>query len=162
METICVTLQAGNRHYVKVDGGPRVQIPVGDFHRIWRMAEVLERRVMELDPPSPQPGKSQFVRFPLQYPLQAYLPKGCFKVRTKQGPRTITGQIGALSLTVGGAEALATMMGVSLEDIVTWASEGIPDGPPKILLIRLGEEFGLDLSRIPAMTRVDSMPQEAE
>jgi hypothetical protein len=52
-------------------------------------------------------------------------------------------------MAVGGAEALATLMGVTTAEIHDWANSGIPEGPAKILMVRLGEDFGLNLHHIP-------------
>ena len=147
--------------YVQVDGGPRVKISIGDFQHLWHMAEVLARGPLELQPVPGTDGGEEQIRFPLRYPIHEYLPKACSAVQTPEGPQTIPGQLGALTMTVGGAEALATMLGVATTDILAWARDGVPDGPAKILLVRLGEDFGLNLSRISVKKRVESMSGEA-
>ena len=146
----------------QVGDGPKVKISSTDMADILELVSLMSEEGPIMTPVPGSEGEELSVRVPLVYPLHAYLPKECFAY-TQQGPQVvIPGQIGALSMTVGGAEALASMMGVSTAEILAWANEGVPDGPAKILMVRLGEDFGLNLSRIPVMKRVDSLPQEAE
>ena len=149
----------GSVGYVQVDGGPRVQISPEDLGNIFVMAATMAGEDLIMTPVSGTDGEEESIRVPLRYPLQTYLPPACFAALTPSGPQAIPGQIGALCMTVGGAEALATMLGVAASDLTAWATDGVPDGPARILLVRLGEDYGLNLSRIP--TRTQFLPATA-
>ena len=146
----------------QVDGGPEFTLSPADMENILYVAAVMAGEALMMTPVPGTDGEVFSVQVPLVYPLHTYLPQECI-ASTQQGPQAaIAGQIGALSMTVGGADALASMMGVSTAEILAWANDGVPDGPAKILLVRIGEDFGLNLSSIPVKKRVDFMPQGAE
>jgi hypothetical protein len=143
----------GSVGYVQVDGGPKVRISAEDLGNLFVMAETIAGEDLIMTPVPGSGGEEESIRVPLRYPLQTYLPPTCFAALTPSGPQAIPGQIGALCMTVGGAEALATMLGVTVSDLTDWARDGVPDGPARILIVRLGEDYGLNLSHIPTRTQ---------
>jgi len=148
----------GTTGYVQVDDGPKVRISPEELGIIFQMAEELANTELIMVPVPGTDGEEESIRVPLQYPLPSYLPEACFAVPTQGGLRTIPGQIGALAMTVGGAEVLAAMAGVTTPDILSWAKEGVPANPAKVLLVRLGEDFGMDLSHIPTAKMITVGP----
>jgi hypothetical protein len=132
----------------QVDDGPEVRLSPADMENILYIAAVMAGEALTMTPVPGTDGEELSVQVPLEYPLNTYLPQECL-ASTRGDSQILPGQIGALCMTVGGADALATMMGVTTADIQEWANHGIPDGPAKILLVRFGEDFGMDLSHTP-------------
>lgn len=133
----------------QVDDGPEVTLSPADMEHILYVAAVMAGEALLMNPVPGSDGEELSLQVPLVYPLNTYLPQECLATTTKQGLQVLPGQIGALCMAAGGVEALATLMGVTTAEIHDWANTGIPEGPAKILMVRLGEDFGLNLSHVP-------------
>jgi hypothetical protein len=152
----------GTTTFLQVDEGPIVQVPTENFWEIFHLAETMLAMRLVMTPVAGTSGQEESIRVPLIYPVHAYLPKACLSGQAPPEPQAIPGKIGALCLAVGGVDVLATMMGVSSSEIAAWAENGLPPGPPQILIARIAEGYGLFFDRIPHAKRIEHPQPEAK
>ena len=132
-------------YYLEIVGGRKIKLRLGEIHRL---VDSLDASGKEIFWSSLPDRRGEFAEFAVTKWLikDGCVPERVFDATGPGRPIELPGPLGKLCRMVGGVTKLAEMMECSVDAISQWAkAERQPNGPARVLMNRIAEEYGLPI-----------------